>query len=301
MGEARRPRLEDLDLSAGKRARLWRLLHGAGPGNGTILVLPVDQGLEHGPIDFFANPEALNPEFQLRLAAEGGYSAVAFQVGIAEKYMRAYLGRVPLVLKLNGKTNIPPDDPPFSPLNASVEDAVRLGAEAVGYTLYVGSPAQDRDFQQLAGVRRDCERYGMPLIVWAYPRGKAVESKGGRDGLYAVDYAARVADELGADMVKLNVPKLDPERAPDAPGPYKTLRLETLEAIRKVVRSAGRALTIFSGGEKLEDAALLEKARLCMEGGASGLIFGRNIWQRPYDEALRITHQIQAVMKAHAA
>jgi class I fructose-bisphosphate aldolase len=109
------------------------------------------------------------------------------------------------VLKLNGKTEIPPDKAPISPCVATVEDAVHLGADAVGYTLYVGSPLQAEDFAQFRTVREDAERYGMPIIAWSYPRGEAIEAKGGRDSLYAVDYAARVACELGADIVKLTL------------------------------------------------------------------------------------------------
>ena len=122
--------VEDLNLPTGKKARLYRLLHKYGPGNGRMMVLPIDQGLEHGPRDFFVNPESLNPEFQLRLALEGGFSAIAFQIGLAEKYLNAFAGKVPLILKINGKTEIPPDDEAFSPCNASVEDALRLGADA---------------------------------------------------------------------------------------------------------------------------------------------------------------------------
>ncbi|MBC7260064.1 MAG: fructose-bisphosphate aldolase [Chloroflexi bacterium] len=293
-----RPRLDDLHLGIGKRARLYRLLYEHGPGNGTMLLLPIDQGLEHGPIDFFANPEALNPEYQARLALEGGYSGIVFHIGLAEKYMPKYAGKVPLVLKLNGKTNIPPDDEAFSPQTATVEDAVRLGADAVGYTLYVGSPAQDQDFVQFMQIRAEAERFGMPVIVWAYPRGWAVEEKGGRDSLYAVDYAARVADELGADVVKLNVPDFEPEKNQASPKPYNTLKLDYAQAVRKVVESAGKTMVLFSGGSKIGDEDLLEKARICMEAGATGLIFGRNMWQRPYHEGLALTAKIKEIMRA---
>ncbi len=204
----RRPTFEELNLSTGKRARLYDMMYGHGPGNGTLMLLPIDQGLEHGPIDFFDNPDAIDTDWVLRLAVEGNFSGIAYHIGLAEKYHKQYAGRVPLVLKVNGKTNVPPDDNSFSPLTSSVEDAVRLGASAVGYTLYVGSPAQDRDLQQANDVRRACEKYGMPLIVWSYPRGSAIKAKGGQDSLFAVDYAARVACEVGADIVKLNVPKL---------------------------------------------------------------------------------------------
>ena len=121
-----------------------------------------------------------------------------------------YAGRLPLIVKLNGKTEIPSDAESFSSCNASVEDAVALGADAVGYTLYVGSPAQDRDFAQWAEVRRDAERLGIPTIIWAYPRGEAVEAKGGKESVWAIDYAARVATEMGADIVKINFPTHSP-------------------------------------------------------------------------------------------
>ena len=301
----RRIALDDLDLSLGKRTRLTRMAVEHGPGNGTMMFLPIDQGLEHGPIDFFPNPASADPEYQCRLAKEGGYSGIVFHVGLAKKYMREYAGIVPLVLKLNGKTSIPPDDNALSVIEATVEDAVRLGADAVGYTLYVGSPAQDQDFAQFGKVRKECDRYGMPVIVWSYPRGAAIEAKGGRNSIYAVDYAARLANELGADVVKLNVPKF---RAPgnlDTPKAYAQLyeawrELDQDEAYRlaveKVVATAGRTLVLFSGGSKISDEDLLLKARLCMEAGATGLIFGRNMWQRPFDEGLATTKRIRQLL-----
>ncbi|HEX9413650.1 MAG TPA: hypothetical protein VF916_09125, partial [Ktedonobacterales bacterium] len=226
----KRPMLADLDLSTGKRTRLHRLLYKYGPANGTLMFLPIDQGLEHGPRDFFPNPPSKDPDFQLRLAKEGNFSGIVFQIGIAKKYMNKYAGTVPLVLKLNGKTEIPPDKAPISPCIATVEDAVRLGADAVGYTLYVGSPLQADDFEQFRKVREDADRFDMPIIVWAYPRGEAIEAKGGRDSLYAVDYAARVANELGADIVKINVPKSNPDKDASAPKPYNTLQPSPAEA-----------------------------------------------------------------------
>lgn len=291
----KRPTLDSLDhLSLGKRTRLHRLLYEHGPGNGKLLLLPIDQGLEHGPVDFFPNPPALDPDYQCRLALEGNYSGIVFHIGLAEKYMHRYAGKVPLVLKINGKTNIPSDAQAFSPLTGTVEDAVRLGADAVGYTLYVGSPRQDDDFIQLTDVRAECERYGIPLIVWSYPRGEAIEKKGGRNSVYAVDYAARVANELGADVVKLNVPKFDDPRNEGSPKPYNTFykELNYGSAVRKVVESAGKTMVLFSGGSKMGDKDLLDKARICMEQGATGLIFGRNMWQRPFEEGLAITRKV---------
>lgn len=295
-----RPNLDELDLSLGKRARLHRLLYEHGPGNGTMLLLPIDQGLEHGPVDFFPNPASADPDYQCRLALEGGYSGIVFHIGLAQKYMRGYAGKVPLVLKLNGKTNIPSDAQALSPQTATVEDAVHLGADAVGYTLYVGSPRQDDDFVQLMDIRAECDRYGLPLIIWSYPRGEAIAGKGGRDSLYAVDYAARVADELGANVVKLNVPKFEDPKNADSPKPYNTLykEMDYAKAVGKVIASAGKTMVLFSGGSKMGDEDLLDKARICMEQGATGLIFGRNMWQRPFEDGLAITARVKDIMRS---
>jgi class I fructose-bisphosphate aldolase len=299
IARTRRPRLEDLGLSPGKRTRLKRLLYDHGPGGGTLLVLPIDQGLEHGPVDFFVNPDALDPDYQFRLARDGKFSAIALHIGLAEKYYHRYAGEVPLILKLNGKTAIPSDAHSFSALTGTVEDAVRLGADAVGYTVYVGSPAQDRDFAQFQTVRAECDRFGMPLIVWAYPRGEAVAKKGGKESLYAIDYAARVALELGADIVKVNYPVAS-EKDKESPAPYNALALDPDAAFQKVVTSAGRALVLVSGGEKVGDAELLKKVRSSMEAGATGIIFGRNLWQRPWAEALSLTRELHGIFREYA-
>lgn len=294
-----RPKLSEMGLSTGKRARLKRMLYAHGPGGGTLLALPIDQGLEHGPGDFFANPAAADPNYQFELARDGRFSAIALHVGLAEKYFGEYAGEVPLILKLNGKTNIPPDQEAFSALTGTVEDAVRLGADAVGYTIYVGSPAQDRDFDQFTEIRSEADRFGMPVIVWAYPRGDAVGKKGGKESLYAIDYAARVALELGADIVKVNYP-VRSAKDQESPPPYNTLDLSPETAFHKVVESAGRALVLVSGGEKVSDAELLQKVRSSMHAGATGIIFGRNMWQRPRAEALILTRELHAIFRDYA-
>lgn len=284
-----------LPAHPGKRARLWRLLYGHGPGNGSLMVLPLDQGLEHGPTDFFPHPPALDPQYQFELALAGRYSAIALGIGLAENYFAPYAGRLPLILKLNGKTNIPDDAEATSPALASVEDAVRLGAEAVGYTIYVGSPRQDEELRNFRQVRQDCERYGMPLVLWSYPRGRAVDAKGGKNSLYAQDYAARVALELGADIVKLH----EPEAGTDGlPAPYAGLGEDAAARTRRVVRSAGLTRVLFSGGSKNDDDdAVLGKIAFYMESGATGVMFGRNMWLREFDRAValsRAAHEILA-------
>jgi class I fructose-bisphosphate aldolase len=288
-----RPSLNQPGFSAGKRSRLRRILHQHGLCNGTALFLPYDQGLEHGPRDFFANPEAADPAYIIRLAIEGRFNGIVLQIGLAEKFFWDYAGEVPLVLKLNGKTDIPPDANALSPVHANVEDAVRLGADAVGYTMYVGTPAQESDFAQFHRVREDAQRLGMPLIVWAYPRGSAIEGKGGKNSFYAVDYAARTASELGADIVKVNFPH--PDLRDGVKEPYRA-EFSSQQAIDAVVRSANRTLLLVSGGERAGDEAMLEKARESMEAGATGLIWGRNVWQRKYHESLDFVARIQEIL-----
>jgi len=288
-------------LSPGKRTRLRRLLFEFGPGNGTLLLLPIDQGIEHGPRDFFPNPASKDPEYQFRLAAEAGYSAIACQIGLATKYYPDYAGQVPLILKVNGKTDVPPSGDALSTTNANVEDAVRLGADAVGYTMYLGSTRQDEDLLQLQKVRQDCDRFGMPLVIWAYPRGTAIDGKGGRDSFYAIDYAARMAMEMGADVVKLNMPKLNPDTDKDAPAPYNEMEVSRDEAIRHCVESAGRALVVLSGGSKADDDAVLGNVRSVMGAGGSGVIFGRNVWQREWNEAVEIIDQIKEIMLSNVS
>jgi class I fructose-bisphosphate aldolase len=267
-----RPALSEIGIGPGKKARLARILFQHGLANGTAQFLPYDQGLEHGPRDFFANPESSDPRYILRLAQEGAFNGIVLKRGLAE---------------------IPSDAAALSPLNASVEDAVRLGADAVGYTLYVGTPAQEHDFEQYRRVRADAARLGMPLIVWAYPRGSAIEAKGGKDSFYAVDYAARTASELGADIVKVNFPH--PEKVESVPEPY-TGRFSTQDAVDAVVRSANRTLVLISGGSKASDESMLDKARESMQAGATGLIFGRNVWQRPHDDSLRFADALRKIL-----
>jgi class I fructose-bisphosphate aldolase len=288
-----RPTLNEIGLNTGKKARLHRILFQHGLRNGTAVFLPYDQGLEHGPRDFFANPAATDPRYIVRLAVEGGFNGIAIQIGLAEKFYWDYAGEVPLILKLNGKTEIPPDNEALSPVQATVAEAVRLGADAVGYTLYVGTPAAERDFEQLRQVRAAAHDLGMPLIIWAYPRGSAVDAKGGKESFFAVDYAARTASELGADVVKVNFPR--PEKRTGVPAAYDT-DFSSHQAIDAVVRSANRTLVLVSGGEKAADEEMLDKAREAMEAGATGLIFGRNIWQRRHDESLRFVARLREIL-----
>jgi class I fructose-bisphosphate aldolase len=292
--------LDSLNLSIGKKVRLQRLMYQFGPGNGKLMILPIDQGLEHGPVDFFDDENNVmacaNPDFQYKLAMAGQFSAIALHIGLAEKYYADYAGKIPLVLKLNGKTCVPSDEEAFSPLTSTVEDAVRLGADAVGYTLFVGSPRQDEDIAQFRDVRREAEKYGMPIIMWAYPRGRDIDKKGGKNSLYAIQYAARVGAELGADIVKVNYPEISDAKRSTYPVPYNALQYDALEAARSVVNAAGsKTKVIFSGGSKVSHDELYANVHTAFQSGAIGLIFGRNMWQRPMDEAVEITQNVHQI------
>ena len=226
---------------------------------------------------------------------------------MARRYWSRTSGETPLLVKINGKTSIPSDDRPLSVHTGHIEDAIRLGAVAIGYTMYYGSPRQDEDIPQLASVRRDCERFGLPLFVWAYPRGAAIDAKGGRDTNYALESAARMAAEMGASVVKSNIPKPASDEFATSPAPsyYRDVERSLQEQekhnpvegkrerVRRVVRAAAGVPVLFSGGSELSDAHLLENAQTAIDAGAFGFIFGRNMWKRPHDDALRITHALQ--------
>ena len=198
--------------------------------------------------------------------------------------------------KFNGRTELPPADAPLSPLNASVRDAGRLGADAVGYTLYVGSSRQGEDFAKFRVVREDGAAHGMPIIVWAYPRGRAVQAASGQDHFYAIDYAARAAAELGADVVKVNLP--DPTPTTGVKAPYAR-PFSTQQAPDAVVASAGRAMVVFSGGANTNDETVLTRTREAMDAGATGVIYGRNIWQREHDESLRFAARLKDILAGY--
>jgi len=146
-------------------------------------------------------------------------------------------------------------------------------------------------------VREECDRYGMPLVIWAYPRGEDLDKKGGQNTFYAIDYAARMAMEMGADIVKLNMPKIDPEKDKLAPAPYNELEVSQEEAIRQCVESAGRSLVVLSGGSRVDDDELLGQTRMIMEAGGSGVIYGRNVWQREIEAAKSIVDDIKQVLQ----
>ena len=227
-------------LPAGKRARLYRLLYEFGPGNGTLMLLPIDQGIEHGPRDFFPNPASKDPDYQFSLAAEAGYSALACQIGMAEKYYPDYAGKVPLILKVNGKTDLPSVCRRSRPATRASKTASGSAPTRSATRSTSARRARTRTSPSCASVREECDRFGMPLVVWSYPRGEAVAAKGGQDSFYAIDYAARMAMEMGADIVKLNMPKINPGEGQGRPGALQRAR-RSISRRRSASASSRRA------------------------------------------------------------
>ena len=290
--------------SSGELARCRQLVD----DHGKSLILPYDQFIEHDCRHLQAESDSGNPDYIMELSRDGQYTGVSVHYGLSWRYWAKLEGSVPLVLKLNGKTSIPPQDNAFSAHTSYVEDAVRIGATAVGYTMYYGTPRQYDDLPQLASVRKECERYGLPLVVWAYPRGKDMQAKGGIDSNYALESAARMAVEMGATIVKSNVPK--PMATADLdnggiPGYFRDVerelqamddKEELQERADRVVRATQGIPVLFSGGSQTGDEDLLHRAEVCVKAGCLGFIFGRNMWKREKGKALEITNKLRQLL-----
>ena len=297
---------KNVNLSPGEKARLRLMLR----PSGRMLILPYDQFIEHDCRHLEAESDSGNPDYIINLGIKGGYTAVAIHYGLSIRYWAKYDGAIPLLLKINGKSSFPSDKAAFSSLTSFVEDAVKLGAASIGYTMYYGTPRQDEDIRQLADVRRECERFGMPLIIWAYPRGEAVDLKGGRDSNYALESAARMAAEMGATVIKSNEPKPAPEGFLDnekVPKYFRKVEKELqamkpeeaqFERMKRVVKAAQDVPVLFSGGSEIGDDDLLKKAKQAIDAGSIGFIFGRNMWKRKEAEALKITKKLTELLDA---
>lgn len=222
--------------------------------NGKAVILAYDQGFEHGPTDF--NLTNIDPEYIMDIALEGRFNAVAVQVGVAEKYHKTHFREVPLIVKLNGKTGFSSGDP-MSLQHTSVSYAVELGASAVGYTIYSGSEHAQHMYKEFGKIVEEAHRHGIPVMCWAYPRGKNVENE---NSTQTIAYATRVAMELGADIIKIK---------------YNG----DVEGLKWIVKAAGRAKLVIAGGLKHDDERMLKIAEEAISAGASGLAIGRNVWQ----------------------
>ncbi len=283
----------------GTLTNLARLLnHGTLAGTGKLVILPVDQGFEHGPARSFAqNAEGYDPEYHFNLAIESGCNAYAAPLGFLEACAGKYAGEIPLILKLNNSDSLAKIDQPISAVTASVKDAVRLGCTAVGYTIYPGSAARNEMYQDLRGIIAEAKEHGLPTIVWAYARGSM--SKQGETAIDVISYSAHIAAELGAHVIKVKPPTEHLEQA-EAKKVYEKFNIpvKTLsDRIKDVVRSCfnGRRIVIFSGGEAKGTPELLEEIRQIHQGGGFGSIMGRNAFQRPKAESVKLLKDVMAI------
>jgi len=285
----------------GTRANLARMLnHGRLTGTGRMVILPVDQGFEHGPARSFAvNPSAYDPLYHFQLAIEAGCNAYAAPLGFVEAGAAEYAGEIPLILKMNNHDLLHDEKDPLSAVTASVKDALRLGCAAVGFTIYPGSSQAQTMYQQCRDMILEAKEHGLAAVVWSYPRGSDL-SKQGETAVDVVAYAAQIAAQLGAHIIKVKPPTAHVEQA-EAKKVYEKVQVPigTLaERVRHVVQGAfdGRRIVIFSGGATNEnDDALFDEYRAIRDGGGFGSIIGRNSFQRPREHALRFLETVEKI------
>jgi class I fructose-bisphosphate aldolase len=288
--------------AAGVKSNLARLLcHSNLGGTGKFVILPVDQGFEHGPArSFAANPPAYDPAYHFSLAIDAGCNAYAAPLGFLEAAVDQFVGQIPLILKLNNSDSLAKMDQPISAVTGSVKDAVRLGCSAIGYTIYPGSGARNAMYECLRELVFEAREYGLPTVVWSYPRGAGL-SKDGEQAVDVIAYAAHIACELGAHIVKVKPPK-DRVEQPEAKKVFEQYGIPTktmADRVRHVVQSAfhGKRIVIFSGGEAKGTEELLDEVRGIAEGGGFGSIVGRNSFQRPRPEALKLLRSVMDIYR----
>ena len=284
----------------GTRANLYRLLMtGRLAGTGKLVILPVDQGFEHGPARSFAeNPAGYDPMYHAQLAIDAGCNAYAAPFGFIRQVAHEYAGRIPLILKVNSHDSLVSERDPVPAQTSSVMDALRLGCVAIGFTIYPGSAGWREMYEQLRDLAEEAREAGLAVIVWSYPRGSGI-SKDGETGIDVVTYAAQIAAQIGAHVIKVKLPG-DHIEQDAARKVYEKqgIPISTLtERVQHVIQSSfdGRRIVIFSGGGKKGDEAVFDEARAIRDGGGFGSIIGRNSFQRPHDAAVDFLHTIMDI------
>lgn len=284
----------------GTLTNLARLLnHGRLAGTGKLVILPVDQGFEHGPARSFAtNPSAYDPHYHFQLAIAAGCSAYAAPLGFLEAGAREFAGQIPLILKMNDHDVLLEEKDPSQALTGSVEDALRLGCVGIGFTIYPGSAHRFEMYQQIREFADTAKQYGLVVVIWSYPRGSGL-TKAGETAIDVTGYAAHIAAQLGAHIIKVKLPSNHIEQAAaatvyeQANVPIATLA----ERVRHIVQCCfnGRRIVIFSGGAAQTDATVLAEIQAIQDGGGFGSIIGRNSFQRPQSDALKLLGEIMDI------
>jgi fructose-bisphosphate aldolase, class I len=291
--------------NVGVKTNLARLMnHGALAGTGKFVILPVDQGFEHGPARSFApNPPAYDPDYHFQLAIDAGCNAYAAPLGFLEASADRFAGQIPLILKLNNSDTLAKVDQPCSAVTGSVNDALRLGCSAIGYTIYPGSGLRNVMYEDLRELIEEAKSVGLPTVLWAYPRGAGL-SKEGETAVDICAYAAQISAQLGAHVIKIKPPKDVVEQA-EAKKVFEKYAIPTktlAERVRHCVQSAfnGKRIVIFSGGEAKGTDDVLEEVKQIAAGGGFGSIMGRNAFQRPRAEAIKLLQSVIAIFKGAA-
>lgn len=287
----------------GVKANLARMLmQGKLGGSGKMVILPVDQGFEHGPARSFApNPEAYDPHYHFKLAIDAGLNAYAAPLGMLEAGADTFAGAIPLILKVNSNNSLAPKEAaPSQAVTASVKDALRLGCAAIGFTIYPGSHEAYSMMETISAMSEEARAHGLAVVIWSYPRGAGL-SKEGETALDVTAYAAHIAALLGATVIKVKPPTAHIEQA-EAKKVYEKekIAIGTLEeriAHVKQTTFGGKRLVIFSGGGAKSTDEVLAEVRAIAAGGGDGSIMGRNSFQRPRAEALALLNEIIGVYK----
>lgn len=282
----------------GTLASLARIMnHGRLAGTGKMVILPVDQGFEHGPARSFAkNPDGYDPYYHINLAIESGCNAYAAPLGFIEAVARDYAGEIPLILKVNNSDTLYNPKAPISALTSSVDDALRLGCSGIGFTIYPGSTDRKQMYEEIAYASAEAKKAGLAVVIWSYARGEQI-SKAGETAIDVIAYSAQIACQLGAHIVKVKPPSSHIEQDA-ARKVYQSegIPVDTMsDRIRHVVDScfSGRRIVIFSGGETKSTNELLDEVKQMAQGGGFGSIMGRNAFQRPKKESIELLHRVQ--------
>ncbi len=289
--------------NTGVRTNLYRMMNtGRLAGTGKLVILPVDQGCEHGPARTFAcAPQGYDPHYHFQLAIESGCSAYAAPLGALEAGAHEFAGQIPTILKVNNNNSLFAQPNPDSAVTSSVDDALRLGCSGIGFTIYPGSAYSQGLYEELREITREAKAKGLVVVVWSYPRGEQI-SKAGETAIDVVSYAAHLAAQLGANIIKVKPPTAHLEQEAAKKAYLESGRpIETLaDRVKDVVQSCfnGRRIVIFSGGASKGTEAVFEDVRQIAAGGGFGSIMGRNAFQRPNEEALEL---LKAVMDIYAS
>jgi class I fructose-bisphosphate aldolase len=283
----------------GVLTNLARMLnHGRIGGSGKMVILPVDQGFEHGPARSFApNPAAYDPRYHFQLAIDAGCNAYAAPLGFLEAGAAEFAGEIPLILKLNNSDTLSKTEP-CPALTGSIGDALRLGCVAIGFTIYPGSNLRNTMYQELRALTAEAKTNGLAVVVWSYPRGSGL-SREGETAVDVVAYAAHIAAQLGANVIKVKLPSahIEQEAARSAYRQSRVPLSSLADRVHHVMQATldGRRIVQFSGGEIEYHDALHEEVRAVAAGGGTGSIVGRNSFERPRDAALDLLHDIQDI------